>query len=212
VHIVRSGGKYAREQKRLYTAKAVIFVLVAIACLFFTFSHRWVLILVFFFLSVGLHYLRKSRNWHKGILGEKMVVEALATLDNSYVLINDIILPGRKGNIDHILICPKGIFVIETKSYKWHYLNRFPIRQIIRSASSLRYFLKEHIQLDVFVHALLISTHPDVTSQSSSNFHVRSLKDLHDCVKDHRTQSVLDRDPIRRLVYEIRRVARQGEK
>ncbi len=56
-----------------------------------------------------------------------MVVETLTTLDNSYVLINDVVLPDRKGNIDHILVGPNGVFAIETKSYRWHYLNSFPI-------------------------------------------------------------------------------------
>ena len=100
----------------------------------------------------------------KGILGEKMVVEALTPLDNSYVLINDVVLPERTDNIDHILVGPNGAFAIETKSYRWHYLNRFPIRQAIRNAASLRYFLKEKIQLDMFIPAILVSTDPNATT------------------------------------------------
>ena len=139
MHILRTGGKYAREQQRLYEVKAVAFVLTGIILLILL-SHVWFLSLIFF--GCGLYYFKRRSDWHKGIQGEKMVVEALAPLDNSYVLINDVLLPERKGNIDHILVGPNGVFAIETKSYKWHYLNRFPIRQAICSAVSLRYFLK----------------------------------------------------------------------
>ena len=167
MHILRSGGKYAREQQRLYEVKAVVFALTGTILLILPISHVWILSLIFF--GCGLYYFKRRSDWHKGILGEKMVVEALTPLDNSYVLINDVVLRERTGNIDHILVSPSSVFVIETKSYRWHYLNRFPIRQAIRSAVSLRYFLKEQIRLDMFIPAILVSTDPNATiSQSSS--------------------------------------------
>ncbi|MBI5287057.1 MAG: thermonuclease family protein [Deltaproteobacteria bacterium] len=142
-----------------------------------------------------------------------LVVEALAPLDNSHVLINDVVLPKRKGNIDHILIGPTGLFVIETKNYRWFYLNRSPIRQVIRNAVSLRYFLKEHLQLDIFVNALLVFTGPDITtSQSSSTFHVRNLGNLCDFIKEHKTRSILNYNTIRGLVHEILRISGLNEK
>src|SRR3990172_8217069 len=151
MHIIRTGGKYAREQQRFYAVKAVASILTG-AIVFILLSHVWILSLVFF--GFGLHYIRRRGHWHKGILGEKMVVEALTPLDNSYVLMNDVVLRERTGNIDHILVSHSSVFAIETKSYRWHYLNRFPIRQAIRSAVSLRYFLKEQIRLDMFVRAI----------------------------------------------------------
>jgi hypothetical protein len=41
----------------------------------------------------------------------------LKRLDDSHYLINDVILPSSRGNIDHILLTPKGIFAIETKHW-----------------------------------------------------------------------------------------------
>lgn len=61
----------------------------------------------------------------KGHMGEGRVAKRLINLDfYHYRIINDIIL--NKGDstsqIDHIVICPKGIVVIETKNYKgWIY-------------------------------------------------------------------------------------------
>ncbi|WP_404331667.1 NERD domain-containing protein [Mesobacillus maritimus] len=58
----------------------------------------------------------------KGIAGEKQVARILNTLDtNEYILMNDLYLPkedGKTTQIDHVLIGPQGIFVIETKNYK----------------------------------------------------------------------------------------------
>lgn len=206
MHVLRSGGKYAREQQRLYEVKAVAFVLTGIILFILPISHIWFLSLIFF--SYTLHCLKRCSDWRKGILGEKMVVEALSPLDNSYVLINDVVLSERKGNIDHILIGPNGVFVIETKSYKWYYLNRFPIRQAICSAVSLRYFLKEHIQLDIFVSAILVSTDPYATrSQSSPTVNVINLKNLCEFIKDRENQSRLDDEAKRNLIHEILKVS-----
>ena len=205
MHILRTGGKYAREQQRLYEVKAVVFALTGAILLILLF-HLWFLSLIFF--GYALHYLKRRSDWHKGILGEKMVVEVLTPLDDSYVLINDVLLPERKGNIDHILVSPNGVFVIETKSYKWHYLNRFPIRQAICSAVSLRYFLKEHLQLDMFIPAILVSTDPDATiSQSAPTVNVINLRNLCDFIKDQRNQSVLDDEARKNLIYEILKVS-----
>lgn len=206
MHILRSGGEYAREQQRLYEVKVAVFALTGAILLILPISHIWILSLTFF--GCGWHYFKRRSDWHKGILGEKMVVEALTPLDNSYVLINDVALPERKGNIDHILVGPNGVFAIETKSYRWHYLNRFPIKQAIRSAVSLRQFLKKQIQLDMFIPAILVSTDPNATiSQSSSILNVVSVRNLCDFIKDQRNQSGLDREAKKNLIHEILKVS-----
>jgi hypothetical protein len=65
----------------------------------------------------SLFFLRRYHFWRAGIEGEQKVVVALMPLDDSYFLINDVKLPSSWGNIDHILLSPKGIFVLETKNY-----------------------------------------------------------------------------------------------
>ncbi len=205
MHILRTGGKYAREQQRLYEVKAVVFALTGAILLILLF-HLWFLSLIF--LGYALHCLKRRSDWHKGILGEKMVVEALTPLDNSYVLINDVVLFERTGNIDHILVSPNSVFVIETKSYRLHYLNRFPIRQAIHSAISLRQFLEKQIQLDMFIPAILVSTNPHTTtSQRSSTVNVITLRNLRNFIKDQGNQSLLDTEVKKNLIHEIMKVS-----
>lgn len=62
----------------------------------------------------------------KGKLGERSVRLELGRLDpEKYFVLNDIYIPNEKGNtaqIDHVLVSPYGVFVIETKNYSgWIY-------------------------------------------------------------------------------------------
>ena len=60
----------------------------------------------------------QSLKYKKGMMGEASVASALKNLDNNYLLINDLKLKGKMGNIDHIILGPNGIFAIETKSFR----------------------------------------------------------------------------------------------
>ena len=55
-----------------------------------------------------------------GKFGEKRVARKLDWLSKEYITLNDILLPTKYGTtqIDHIVVSPYGIFVIETKNYK----------------------------------------------------------------------------------------------
>ena len=60
----------------------------------------------------------------KGNLGEYFVHRSLLRLPDEYHVLDNVILPnaGSTTQIDHIVISPYGIFVIETKNYKgWVY-------------------------------------------------------------------------------------------
>lgn len=57
----------------------------------------------------------------KGFIGEIFVRFLLSFLDkDKYIVVNDLLIPtsdGRTSQIDHVVICLYGIFVIETKNY-----------------------------------------------------------------------------------------------
>ena len=63
----------------------------------------------------------------KGRIGEKRVSSVLSTLPEGYYPFDNIHLRegGRSTQIDHVVVSPYGIFVIETKNYKgWIYGRR----------------------------------------------------------------------------------------
>lgn len=65
---------------------------------------------------------RKEDNgsWGKGATGEEHVENLLRHLPDNYLVINDF-QTNEKGNVDHIVIAPAGVFVIETKNTSGHY-------------------------------------------------------------------------------------------
>lgn len=94
-----------------------------------------------------------------GALGEHRVVELLKTLPDDFILINDFVHVFRRalfdrfrGNyvrsvqIDHILVGPSGIFLIETKNWSRHTIEsqvlRSPVEQIMRANFALYRILK----------------------------------------------------------------------
>lgn len=89
-----------------------------------------------------------------GAIGEQKVSKDLENLSDDYILINDFTcafrppIYNRQENdyiksvqIDHILISPAGIFLIETKNWSEHSLNnlslRSPVEQIRRTSFAL---------------------------------------------------------------------------
>jgi hypothetical protein len=60
----------------------------------------------------------------KGKIGEEKVAVLLKLLPKEYVVLNNLIISNGKSTaqIDHVVVSPYGIFVIETKNYKgWIY-------------------------------------------------------------------------------------------
>jgi hypothetical protein len=53
-----------------------------------------------------------------GLRGQRRMVKLLAPLDDNYYLINNLKLPGRADDVDHLLVGPNGIFALETKNHR----------------------------------------------------------------------------------------------
>jgi hypothetical protein len=58
---------------------------------------------------------RRLRRLTRGIKGAELVAERLRSLSDDYFLLNDVILPGHPGTIDHVVIGPCGVVVIESR-------------------------------------------------------------------------------------------------
>jgi hypothetical protein len=53
-----------------------------------------------------------------GLRGQRLLPRILSNLDDDYYLINNLELPGRADDIDHIVVGPNGIFALETKNHR----------------------------------------------------------------------------------------------
>lgn len=59
---------------------------------------------------------QSTRAWARGAEGERELAKAMEGLDG-IELLHDRRVPGSRGNIDHIVVAPAGIFVIDAKLY-----------------------------------------------------------------------------------------------
>lgn len=64
---------------------------------------------------LGTRAARRLTSVRKGRLGERLVTNLLRRLPDDYWLVNDVMLGCSRGNVDHVLIGPCGVVVIETK-------------------------------------------------------------------------------------------------
>jgi hypothetical protein len=55
--------------------------------------------------------------WERGAVGEQKLAEALAGLAD-VIALHDRKVPGTRGNIDHLVVGPGGLFVVDAKHYK----------------------------------------------------------------------------------------------
>ena len=130
-------------------------------------KHRKRRLLVTLLMS-PLHRMRKGR------LGERLVTNLLRQLPDTYHLVNDVVVPGSGGNIDHVVIGPCGVVVIETKRLagkircdgdRWYVNGRLRgsiSAQANRGAAALRKFLADrHPEIPSrFVRSITVFTHP----------------------------------------------------
>jgi hypothetical protein len=60
---------------------------------------------------------QSTRAWQSGATGERKLGEKLARLGDSVVTLHDRQVPKSRANIDHIVIGPAGVYIIDTKRY-----------------------------------------------------------------------------------------------
>lgn len=61
---------------------------------------------------------RSAALWEQGAAGEVEVAKALEALPPGWVVLHDLAWPGRpKANIDHVVIGPSGVFVVDAKNW-----------------------------------------------------------------------------------------------
>jgi hypothetical protein len=69
---------------------------------------------------LGRPVTRRLRSVRNGRQGERLVADLLRGLPDDYWLVNDVSLGLARGTIDHVLIGPCGVVVIDTKDLAGH--------------------------------------------------------------------------------------------
>jgi hypothetical protein len=83
--------------------------------------------------------------WRRGAAGERRTARRLAALErHGWAVLHDLAVPRSRANIDHLVIGPGGVFVIDSKQYRgrlqldpsgrlWH--GRYPLAPALRAVS-----------------------------------------------------------------------------
>jgi hypothetical protein len=61
---------------------------------------------------------QSTRAWERGAVGEELLAERLSDLPATVRILHDRRIPGTRANIDHIVVSPAGVWVIDAKRYK----------------------------------------------------------------------------------------------
>ena len=56
--------------------------------------------------------------WRRGAAGEAATAALLARLPRRFVVLHDLRIPGRRANVDHLVVGPTGVWVVDSKSYR----------------------------------------------------------------------------------------------
>jgi Nuclease-related domain len=56
-------------------------------------------------------------DWEQGARGEVATAEVLRALPAEFVVLNDLPVPGSNSNVDHVVVGPTGVWVIDTKEW-----------------------------------------------------------------------------------------------
>ncbi|MDQ0614154.1 hypothetical protein QF046_001795 [Microbacterium sp. W4I4] len=60
---------------------------------------------------------QSTRVWERGAIGEERLAATLSELPPSVRVLNDRRIPGTRANIDHIVVAPSGVWIVDAKRY-----------------------------------------------------------------------------------------------
>jgi hypothetical protein len=187
--ILKETGNYLKTRARLRLLLVVPCIVVCIMLLLSAFQWsplyvdvgdwgvpRSVFMVVPLFMS--WYWWREYTNYKKGFEGEVMVAELLKLgLPDDFYLINDVKIKdvnGRVRNIDHVVLSPRGIFVIETKNWKgkitavedrWSTTIGNPSRQTQKNALFIKKVIEslEHFKsMRIWVEPIVVFANSDI--------------------------------------------------
>lgn len=61
--------------------------------------------------------MESASRWERGAQGEALAAERLRQLPPLFTVLHDLQVPGSRANIDHLVIGPAGVFVVDAKHY-----------------------------------------------------------------------------------------------
>jgi hypothetical protein len=230
---MKGSGNYLKNQVRKNLAKAVLSLFIFLATLIASSLQALFTLSLSIFVEIGLlisfvpligfyYYLRKYRIYDGGWEGEKQVIKLLSNkLNDDYILLNDLYLQGGGGDIDHVVLGPNGIFVLETKNWSgsitcngdlWQRAGKknfkgSPSRQVKRNASTIKRIIDSSPAfgpLGIDVEGIVVFTNTRATLQlNNPTVAILKLPQLPNPITTYRNSSSYSRQQLESIGKEI---------
>ncbi len=232
---IKGSGSYLRNQVRKYLAKAAFCLFLFSLIVLITGSSFFLGLNLYIFEAAALlislvplalfyYYLRKYRIYNGGWEGEKQVTKLLSSkLNDDYFLLNDLHLRTGGGDIDHIVLGPNGVFVLETKNWsgeitcrgdEWQRAGRpnfksSPSLQVKRNAYKIKQIIDSSPSLNlngVWVEGIVVFTNSHSTLRlNNPTVPILKLTQLLNHIISQRSSSGLSQRQLEEIGKEILR-------
>jgi len=109
---------HTRRKANRYSNFGFLLLLESSSLFYFSYKTRNYIL---FFIGCGVlagtfPLFQKYKTWRSGAKGEEKVAKYLKHLGGRYHVFHDVMLSGKRGDIDHVVIGSNRVFVIETKN------------------------------------------------------------------------------------------------
>ncbi len=167
-------------------------------------------------------YLRKYHIYSGGWQGEKQVAKLLTSkLNDDYYLLNDLYLRNGGGDIDHIVLGPNGVFVLETKNWsgniscngdEWQRAGKrnfsgSPSRQVKRNAAKIKQIIDNNPTLralGIWVEGIVVLTNNHATLRvNNPTVQILNLSNLPQHITAYRNARSISREQLEAIGKEI---------
>ena len=232
---MKGSSSYLKNQVRKNLAKAVLCIALFFLILFAVSLRVLFTLSLSIFEAAGLlvslvplaafyFYLRKYRIYNAGWEGEKQVAKFLSSkLSDDYFLINDLYLHNGGGDIDHVVLGPSGIFVLETKNWRgdltcngdiWQRAGKrnfkgSPSLQVKRNAAKIKRIIdssQAFRSLEIWVEGIVVFTNNHATlNLNNPTVLILKLPQLPSHITTHRSPNNFSRQQIEAIGKEILR-------
>ena len=230
---IKGSSNYLKNQVRKNLAKAALSILIFGAILFALTLRVLSTLQVGILEEAGLllslapligfyFYLRKYRIYNGGWTGEKQVAKLLTSkLNDDYYLLNDLYLRDGGGDIDHIVLGPNGVFVLETKNWsggiscngdEWKRAGKrnfsgSPSRQVKRNAAKIKQIIDSSPNLrplGIWVEGIVVFTNNHATLHvNNPAVPILKLSQLPNHITAYRSSRNISREQLEAIGKEI---------
>ncbi|MGA2385680.1 MAG: nuclease-related domain-containing protein [Candidatus Bathyarchaeia archaeon] len=228
---MKGSGSYLKNQVRKNLAKAVLCLALVCLILFAVASYALLTLRLNVFeaalllvslvpLGAFFYYLRKYRVYNGGWVGEKQVTKLLSSrLSDDYTLLNGLYLRDGGGDIDHVVLGPSGVFVLETKNWsgdvtchgdEWQRAGKrgfkgSPSLQVKRNAAKIKRIIDSSPKLPrIWVEGILVFTNNHATLHlSNPTVPILKLSQLPNYITTQQSQDGYTQQQLEEVAKEI---------